>query len=350
VRLAALLVQGLLLLLIASCARTVDAGDQRLKVPAGFEVTEWARGLSGIRFMAVSPSGVLHAALSNRVVSVQPGNKIQTVVDGLSHASSLAFHEGWIYVGEETRIIRWRPGKRETVVPNLPDGGHWTRTVVIGPDKKMYVSVGSSCNKCIEADKRRAAILQADPDGRNLIVYATGLRNSVGLAFQPGTGELFATENGTDMLGDDTPPEEINVIRKGGFYGWPFCYGDGTPDPDMGNPEKCRNMIRPLIKIQAHSAPLGITFYQGGKFGAEYEGDMFVALHGSWNRSSPVGDKVIRVPMRGGHPGAVQDFVTGWLVNGRYWGRPVGVTVGADGALYVSDDSGGRIWRVARKL
>jgi glucose/arabinose dehydrogenase len=233
-------------------------------------------------------------------------------------------------------------------VPDLPKGsGHWTRTIAFGPDGKLYVSVGSSCNVCNETDPRRAAVLQFSADGTGGRVFARGIRNAVGIAFHPATGALWATNNGRDWLGDDLPPETILILKDGAHYGWPYCNGSRVPDPDFGRPDFCKTVALPTVEIQAHSAPLGLTFYTGEAFPVEYRGDLFVALHGSWNRSVPTGYKVIRIPVRDGKPGAPQDFGTGWLQGSRAWGRPVDVITGKDGALYVSDDRAGVIYRIA---
>jgi len=323
----------------------------------------FAAGLGSPRFMAVSPSGDLFVSVPARgQVVVLPdrdgdGKADRTVVfaDGLSRPHGLAFHEGFLYVAETGAVVRfpYRPGdeaggKPATVVPDLPKGsGHWTRTIAFGPDGKLYVSVGSSCNVCEETNPRRAAVLQFNADGTAGRVFARGIRNAVGITFHPATGVLWATNNGRDWLGDDFPPDTVLILKDGAHYGWPHCNGSRVPDPDLGRPDFCKTVALPSVEIQAHSAPLGLTFYTGEAFPVEYRGDLFVALHGSWNRSVPTGYKVIRIPMRDGKPGAPQDFATGWLQGSRAWGRPVDVITGKDGALYVSDDRAGVIYRIA---
>ena len=234
------------------------------------------------------------------------------------------------------------------IIADLPAGGHNTRTVLFSPDwSTLFVSVGSSCNVCDETDPRRAAIVRYNPDGSGEQIYASGLRNAVGITFRPGTQELWATNNGRDELGDDLPPEDIYLIQAGTDYGWPRCHSGRIVDPDFGNPDACDSVGQPVVEMQAHSAPLGLVFYDGEQFPQEYHGDLFVAFHGSWNRSVPTGYKVVRIPMDGPTSGAVQDFATGWLrENGSSWGRPVGLAVGADGGLYISDDGGGNIYRI----
>jgi glucose/arabinose dehydrogenase len=238
--------------------------------------------------------------------------------------------------------------KREVIVGGLPDGGHSTRTVLFGPDwSTLFVSIGSSCNVCVEEDERRATIVRYDPDGSGEEVYARGLRNAVGITFRPGTDELWATNNGRDWLGDDLPPETIYVIQGEDDAGWPTCHSGRIVDPDFGGPNACDGILAPVVEMQAHSAPLGLAFYEGQQFPDEYHGDLFVAFHGSWNRATPTGYKVVRIPVRNGAPGPVHDFATGWLrEDGSNWGRPVDVITATDGSLFVSDDSTGVIYRI----
>jgi glucose/arabinose dehydrogenase len=244
-----------------------------------------------------------------------------------------------------------RADRRESVVDEIPAGGqHTTRTVAFLPDGRMVLSVGSSCNVCEEEDPRRAAIVIYDgPDGEGERIFAGGLRNAVGLAVRPDTGELWATNNGRDLMGDELPPETIYVVEAGADYGWPYCHSGDIVDPDLGFEGACEGVEKPVVEMQAHSAPLGLTFYTGEMFPSEYRGDLFIAFHGSWNRSVPTGYKIVRLPFREGEPAAaVEDFATGWLdqETGDASGRPVDVLVGAEGALYVSDDKGGFIYRI----
>jgi glucose/arabinose dehydrogenase len=339
-----------------------------LKLPAGFRTGLFASGLRAPRMMALSPDGRLFVTemRAGRVTILPDANGDGrtdghiTYASGLDDPHGIAFHRGYLYVAETGRVIRYRYREGDTkaprpnvVVPDLPTGGgHFTRTISFGPDGKLYVSVGSSCNVCIEKSPLRAAITRYDADGSDRRIVATGLRNSVGLAWNPKTDELWATDNGRDYLGDDLPPEEVNVIREGGFYGWPYAYGDRVPDPDFGDqsPAKVKSSIPPKIKIQAHSAPLGLAFYTGDMFPAEYRGDLFICYHGSWNRSVPTGYKVVRFDIEDGRVvGGQHDFITGWLQGDEAWGRPVGLLVGRHGELFITDDSGGRVYRVTYK-
>ncbi len=340
----------------------VFAQEHVIQLPAGFHINLFASGLSGARGLAVGPDGNLYVTLMGSqsvVVLRDPGHtgvstERATAAAGLQHPHGVAFVDGWMYVGETGKVERFpiessgvRSDRREVIVQNLPnDGGHSTRTVHIGPDQKLYVSIGSSCNVCIEKDPRRASIVQYNLDGSNEHIFARGLRNAVGFTFDPTTGLLWATVNGRDNLGDDLPGEAITVVRDGDNLGWPSCYGARLLDPQFGKPDLCKDTIVPTLQIQAHSAPLGAAFYTGAQFPAEYQHDLFVPLHGSWNRTTPTGYKVVRVKRHDGGPAEVQDFATGWLVGGKSWGRPVDVAQGVDGSLYISDDDAGAVYRV----
>lgn len=335
-----------------------------IALPPGFAIGVFASGLNGPRMMAVGPEGDLYVAErgAGRVVRLPDrdgdgrADNIEIVADALSAPSSLAFfRDGSLYVGETTRVLRLSdPDEqgiyhdRRVIVDGLPSGGHNTRTVLFSPDwSALFVSVGSSCNVCEEEDPRRAAIVRYDLDGSGESIYASGLRNAVGITMRPGTDELWATNNGRDFLGDDLPPETIYLVQGGEDFGWPRCHSGRIADPDLGGQGACQGVTPPMVEMQAHSAPLGLTFYTGEQFPDEYQGDLFVAFHGSWNRREPTGYKVVRIPMQGGNPGAVQDFASGWLTDeGQVWGRPVDVLTGTDGSLYVSDDSGGVIYRI----
>jgi glucose/arabinose dehydrogenase len=336
----------------------VEVAGHPLDVPAGFAVTVYAEGVRGARFMALGPGGVPYLSLTRpgRVVMLPDADgdgradSVITVAEGLNLPHGLAFRGDTLYVAQTDRVVRLVPGTAapQVVVPDLPHGrGHSTRTIVFGPaDGKLYVSVGSSCNICDESDARRATVLRFNPDGSGAEVFARGLRNSVGLAFDPATGELWGTNNDRDRLGDDLPPDRINVLRRGGDYGWPRCYLPGHPNPEYAGAD-CAHVAAPAITFQAHSAPLGIAFSTGTRFPPAFRGGAFVAFHGSWNRSVPTGYKVVYVTQRGGRPVAVNDFLTGVLRDGAAaWARPVGLLVAPDGSLLVSDDLGGRVFRV----
>lgn len=336
--------------------------QDQLTVPPGFKVSVFAENLNGLRYLALGPGGVVYGSRpgsrsdpSGAVVRLPDANgdgvadSIVVVASGLQRPFGIAFRGDTMYVAEEKSVKRFDPGAAApvTVVSRIPGGtGHSTRTIVFGTDGKMYVSVGSSCNICDESDSMRAAVVQFNRDGSGGRVFARGLRNSVGLALHPTTGALWATNNDRDQLGDDIPPERINIVKDGKHYGWPQCYLPGQRNPEYATAD-CSTVEPPAITFQAHSAPLGINFYTGTAFPADYRGDAFVAYHGSWNRSVPTGTKVVRVQVENGRPVGIDDFVTGWQrPDGSRWGRPVGVVATPDGALLVSDDMGGKIWRV----
>ncbi len=356
---------GLALLgLLATAACGADGvtgqavGEGDIQVPAGFQIELWAQGLQGVRTLKIGPDGALYAVQSSegRIVRMSPDAdppQPETVVDGLRRPYGLAFHDGFMYVGETNQVVRFQgpdyaSASPEVVIPDIPTGGHWTREIAFGPDGMLYLSVGSSCNICEESDARRAAVSRYNPDGSGGEVIASGLRNSAGLAFNPETGELWASQNERDQLGDDRPPEEINILADGDDFGWPYCYGQRIANPEyQDRTGRCDGTTPPALEMQAHSAPLGMVFYTADQFPEQYRGDLFLAFHGSWNRSVPTGYKLVRVTVENGRPTGYEDFATGWLgPRQRVGGRPVYPVVGPDGSLFLSDDAAGRIWRI----
>ena len=275
----------------------------------------------------------------------------------------LAFHDGYLYVGNTGSIVRFKytngdlkaQGEPEKLL-DLPTGGHSTRNVIFNrAGTKMYVSVGSMSNNNAGEDCRRAAILEFNPDGSGYRVFASGIRNPVGLTLQPGTDIIWTAMNERDNLGDDLVPDYATSVKDGGFYGWPYSYIGSNYDPRYVGafPELVKRAIIPDVLIPAHSAALGITFYTGTQFPQRYRNGAFVALHGSWNRSTASGYRVAFFPMINNKPGALEDFMTGFIINDgeggvplERWGRPVGVTVAADGSLLVSDDGSNKIWKI----
>ena len=336
-----------------------QGADDNLRVPAGFHVSVFAQNLPGVRYLALGPGNMVYASQpgSGVIVKLPDSNhdgvaeNAVTVASGLRGPFGIAFRADTMYVAEESDVKRFDPAGAApvTIVPNVPGGGHSTRTILFGPDGKLYLAVGSSCNLCDERDSLRAAVTQFNANGSGGRIFAKGLRNTVGLAFNPTTGELWGGNNDRDNLGDDLPPEHINIIKDGRDYGWPACYLPGKPNPEYGSAD-CSRVEPPTITMQAHSAPLGLAFYTGAEFPREYRGDAFVTLHGSWNRSVPTGAKVVRVEVdsAGRRAVGVEDFIVGWQrPDGSRWGRPVGLLVLPDGSLLVSDDMGGKIWRVS---
>ena len=276
------------------------------------------------------------------------------VIDNLNNPHGLAFFEDWLYIAEEDKVIRVKDTnndliyEKETIeeLVDLPSGGHWTRTIKIFDDN-LYVSIGSSCNNCIESDERRAAILKCDINGENCKVFASGSRNAVGFVFHPITKEMYATENSRDLLGEDLPPDEINLIEENKHYGWPFCYSNNIPDPNYDDETLCSDKEPSLVDLQAHSAPLGLAFYFNDQFPEDYEGKLFVPYHGSWNRKVPTGYKIVTVNIE---TKEVQDFATGWLTDDfKVLGRPVDVIVDDEGSLFITDDNAGLVYKISYK-
>ncbi|MGI8496413.1 MAG: PQQ-dependent sugar dehydrogenase [Gemmatimonadaceae bacterium] len=345
--------------------------EPRLVVPAGLKVGYFATQLGNLRFMTLGPDGAVYASqpAQSRIVRVADVNgdgvadSITEVVTGLNRPQGLAFHKGWLYIANTDGVVRVRVGRTgrpegapEQVNRFSGGGGHWTRTVVFGPDSGMYVAIGSTCNLCVEQAPDRAAVMRFDEDGSNGKLFSSGLRNAVGMAVNPQTREIWVSQNERDNLPpdhEDLPPEEINILRAGGDFGWPYCYsmrGQAIPNPEYNDARRCASTIPAALEMQAHSAPLGMSFLsRATQLPAEYRSDLLVAFHGSWNRSTPTGAKVVRVLVRDGKPVGYEDFVTGWqLANGSRWGRPVDLLVYTDGSVLISDDASGAIYRVFR--
>jgi len=343
---------------------TATAWALSFQVPAGFRIKPFAEGLDRPRFMAVAPKGELFVTeiQKGQVVVLTDKNQDgfaeeKTVfAQSLNRPHGIAFYKNGLYVAETGRIIRYtyRPGqlvgeKPQVIVDGLPPGGqHFTRSLAFGPDNKLYVSVGSSCNSCKEESPDRATILQYNPDGSGKKIYARGLRNAVGLSFDA-QGRLWATSNGRDQLGDNIPPDELHRVTEGMQAGWPFCHAGKYPDPDprIARLGTCTQVNKPAWNFQAHSAPLGLTAYQGKQFPKDYQGDLIIAFHGSWNRSIPTGYKLVRAHIEGDKVTKVTNFITGWLdANQAVLGRPVDVVNSPDGGLWVSDDEEGKIYKI----
>lgn len=354
---------ALLLLALLSGGVAQAAPDLKsIALPNGFKIEVFAAGLDRPRVAAVAANGDLFVTeIGSGRVSILPDHNRDGRADrsiafatGLNQPHGIAFYKDWLYVGETDKVVRFaykqgqtRAGKPEVIVKNLPaDGGHSTRTVAFGPDDKLYVSIGSSCNVCKEKDARRATVMQYNPDGSGERIYARGLRNAVGLRFDE-RGHLWATSNGRDMLGDDIPPDELHILKDGMHAGWPFCHAGKYRDPQFASFGSCDQVTQPQWSFQAHSAPLGLSEYTGTQFPAEYRGDLFVAFHGSWNRSKPTGYKLVRVHLEAGRPTRLTDFATGWLrPDGDVIGRPVDAVTAPDGSLYVTDDGEGAVYRI----
>jgi glucose/arabinose dehydrogenase/cytochrome c2 len=365
----------------------------QLLVPDGFKIEPFAKDLNNPRLLRTAPNGDLFVAESapGRIQVLHDGRK-DLFADNLDEPFGIAFYPPgndprWVYVAENNAIVRFpyrggdrkARGERETVVPKLSNehGGHWTRDVAFSLDgKQMFVSVGSASNvaermpkrsvaeaqafektaalgAAWEAEDHRADVLVFDPEGKGERIFATGIRNCVGLAVHPKTGNLWCSTNERDGLGDDLVPDYITRVTEGAFYGWPWYWLGGHEDPRLKGerPDLAAKVTSPDVLVQSHSASLQLTFYDGKMFPAEYRGDAFAAFHGSWNRARRTGYKIVRVLQKDGVPtGVYEDFVVGFIADPQsVWGRPVGVAVASDGALFFSEDGNGTIWRVSTR-
>jgi len=342
-----------------------------LKLPPGFAISIFAENLPGARVLALDPDGTLLVSLTSqgKVVALPDKNgdgvadAVVTVLDGLNKPHGLAFgpeKKPRLYVAETGRVeaFDYDPERltatSEQKIADLPPGGrHFTRSLrfLPGPrDRRLLISVGSSCDACEEEDPRRAKILAVDPGGGDLETFASGLRNSVFMAVHPRSKHVWATETGRDDLGDNWPPDEINVILEGSHYGWPYCYGkrlhDDKTDPTGKHQDFCKDTIPSFIDVPAHSAPLGLAFFPK-EWPEEFGHDLLVAFHGSWNRTEPTGYKVVRYNLdAAGNFIDVEDFITGWLTPEGALGRPVDILITDDGVIYISDDKAGVVYRV----
>ncbi|HOB89932.1 MAG TPA: PQQ-dependent sugar dehydrogenase [Candidatus Colwellbacteria bacterium] len=355
----------------------VSAAPEGIDLPEGFTMSVFAENLTAPRVLAFDPNGVLVASITSTgeivaLPSDNPDNPVaeKTVIlaSGLNRPHGLAFYckdSCKLYVAETDNVSVFdydadnlKLSNKKKII-DLPEGGqHFTRTLLIlasDDGDRLLVALGSDCNVCVESDWRRASILSADMDGKDLKTFASGLRNSVFMALEPQSGKVFATENGRDLLGDDIPPDEINIIEEGKNYGWPICYGnnihDGDFDKNVYIADPCRDKTASHIDIQAHSAPLGLAFVPDN-WPSEYRNDLFVSLHGSWNRSVPTGYKVTRFSLdagglySGSGPEQV-DFITGWLdSDGKISGRPTGIAFDSYGNMFVADDRAGAIYKI----
>jgi glucose/arabinose dehydrogenase len=341
------------------------------EVPGGFKVSVFARGFRQPRWMAVAPDGDVFVADSAAgavvVLHVTAGEPVagsrEVFADHLTLPFGIALHESYVYVAETDEVVRFRYDPKTSKrlsnperILALPGGGyhqHWTRSLAFSPDgRRMFVSVGSKSNVSVEADARRGAILVADPDGREMRIFASGLRNAVGIGFDPASGGLWATVNERDDISDDVPSDYFTHVVEGGFYGWPYSYlGQHVDDRVTPRPDLVAKAIVPDVLLGAHVAPLQFVFYGGDQFPAGYRGGAFIAEHGSWNRRLKSGYQVVFVPFVGGVPaGPPVPFLSGFLPDpaGKVvFGRPTGLAVAGDGSLLVSDDGADVIWRVA---
>jgi len=336
----------------------------RIKLPPGFRIGLFARDVPGARSMTLGPGGALFVGTrrEGKVYAVLDrdrdgqADEVIELARGMNSPNGVAFREGALYVAEINRVLRFEgiesrlrnPPAPSVVNDRLPrDWHHGWKFIRFGPDGRLYVPVGAPCNICNPGDPY-AAILRMRPDGSGLEIFARGVRNTVGFDWHPETKELWFTDNGRDWMGDDLPPDELNhAPRPGMHFGYPHCHGKAVRDPEFGAGRDCGRFTPPAVDLGPHVASLGMRFYTGRMFPAEYRHQIFIAEHGSWNRSTPIGYRVTLVRLQGGRAVRYEPFAEGWLQGGSAWGRPVDVEIMPDGALLVSDDRAGAIYRIS---
>ena len=344
-----------------------DPVDFPLKVASGFKIGVFAKDLGAARDLQFSPGGTLLVSSKNSgtVYALPDKNKDgradekTEVLTGLDKPHGIAFYGEKIFVAELRKVSRYSwnektlAAKFEKKLFDLPyNGGHSTRSIVINSDGDLFVTIGSSCNVCVEKHPWLAAVIVSDVDGKTPKVFAKGLRNSVFIKLNPTTEELWGTEMGRDLLGDNLPAEEINIIREGKNYGWPTCYGNKVHDEKLSHNHEvgeCESTEAPIYEFQAHSAPLGLTFINSPQFPASWQGDLLVAYHGSWNRSTPTGYKIVRMNVSGNKITGEADFITRFLQGSNALGRLVDLEFDKAGSLYISDDKIGVIYKVVKE-
>jgi glucose/arabinose dehydrogenase len=347
---------------LANMLPTAAAELDEVTLPPGFRIAVYAADVPNARQMALGPPGVVFvgsnaAGKVYAVVDRDGGNRtVHVVASGLSMPSGIAFRDGALYVAAVNRILRYRdvardpahPPKPEVVTDAYPsDPHHGWKFIAFGPDGRLYVPVGAPCNICTPPGPLHATITRLDLAGGRPEVVARGVRNSVGFDFDPANGDLWFTDNGRDWLGDDQPPDELNHLTKvGEHFGFPFCHGNGLRDPEHNAGHACGEFTPPARELGPHVAAIGMRFYTGRMFPEKYRGGVFIAEHGSWNRSTPIGYRVSFVKIENGRATSYEPFAAGWLKGGAASGRPADVLVMPDGALLVSDDKAGRIYRI----
>jgi glucose/arabinose dehydrogenase len=342
----------------------------RLKLPEGFRIGVWAKGLGRPRMMEIAPGGTLYVTRPDQddVLALRDADgdgvaeQRRTAVRGLPDVHGITMHEGKLYLATidavyVAEVKEEGVGEPRKIIDGLPPGGrHQNRTLGVGPDEMLYITVGSTCNCCVEKHRESATVVRAPLEGGRRELFSVGLRNTVGFNWHPRTGELWGMDHGTDWLGDTEPPEELNRLVEGGDYGWPFVFGDRQTiplesHPAVGDLSEYARRTRPMaLGYKAHAAPIQMVFYEGDQFPAAYRNDAFIAMHGSWNRKPPVGYEVVRVVFEEGRPKEFRPFVTGWLMDPegdpKAFGRPAGMAVAKDGSLLIGDDKNGVIYRV----
>jgi glucose/arabinose dehydrogenase len=335
-----------------------------IRLPPGFAISLYGQNIEGARSMCLGEKGTLFVGTreAGKVYALvdrnrdNRANEVITIAAGLNMPNGVAFREGALYVVEVSRVLRFdaiegrlkNPPAPVVVRDDFPtDQHHGWKFIRFGPDGMLYIPVGAPCNVCERDDERYASIMRMRPDGTGLEIFARGVRNTVGFDWHPATGELWFTDNGRDWMGDDLPPDELNRAPvKGLRFGFPYCHGGTIPDPEYGKKRSCQEFVPPAINLGPHVASLGMRFYTGSMFPPPYRNQIFIAEHGSWNRTTPIGYRITLVRLEGNRAVSYEVFAEGWLKDGKAWGRPVDVQVMPDGALLVSDDRAGAIYRI----
>lgn len=357
----------LILILISFCSSAGKPGKlplDKIKLPPGFQISLYASDVEGARSMALGKNGTLFVGTRHqgKVYAILDTNRdsqadrIITIADGLNMPNGVAFREGALYVAEVNRVLRFdniesqldNPPKPVVVNDSFPsDKHHGWKFIRFGPDGMLYVPVGAPCNVCQRSDKRYASIMRMKPDGSEQELFASGVRNTVGFDWDPRTTQLWFTDNGRDWLGDDLPPDELNhAPQKEMHFGFPYCHGKNIADPEFGPKHKCDEFSPPAMELGPHVAALGMRFYTGSMFPEQYRNQIFIAEHGSWNRSKPIGYRLSLVRVENNQAVKYETFAQGWLQETQAWGRPVDILVMPDGSLLVSDDYANAIYRI----
>ena len=361
-----LLIVSVLFVLLYVFVSNAQLPLDNIKLPPGFSLSVYAENVPGARALALGSRGtVFVGSRAGNVYALVDRNqdykadRTYVLAQGLNMPNGVAFRDGALYVAEISRILRFdqieehleNPGTPVVVNDRLPkEGWHGWKFIAFGPDGLLYVPVGAPCNVCERDDERYASLLRMKPDGSNVEVFAKGIRNTVGFDWHPVTKELWFTDNGRDMLGDDIPPDELNQApQQGMHFGFPYCHAETIADPEFGKKRTCEEFTPPAMKLDPHVAAIGMRFYTGTMFPEEYHNQIFIAEHGSWNRSTPIGYRVSLVRLVESKAVKYETFAEGWLQRGRALGRPADVLVMPDGALLVSDDHAGVIYRVSYK-
>lgn len=351
----------------AECAQS-DVNLDQIKLPRGFSISIYARGVHGARSMALGEKGTLFVGTreEGKVYAIldtdldNKADKVMVIKSGLNMPNGVAFSNGALYVCEISRVLRFddielhldNPPEPAIVNDSFPrDKWHGWKYIAFGPDGFLYVPVGAPCNVCEESDPRYMTIMRMNPDGTGLEIFASGVRNTVGFDWHPKTKEMWFTDNGRDWMGDNLPPDELNrAPRKGMHFGFPYRHGANIADPKYGKKRSDKDFSPPVVELGPHVASLGMRFYTGTMFPEYYKNQIFIAEHGSWNRSKPIGYRLTLVRLDNGKGAVYETFAQGWLVNRRVAGRPVDILVMPDGALLVSDDHAGVIYRISYKV